>query len=84
MRTYTFIVDDMITVHVDLNNIYGYSEARSLMTKFYPDNHIKFIPIVMLNRTRNNYIEERTLFAPYGQVCAVRNIKWREYVNMAI
>jgi hypothetical protein len=72
MKTFTFIIDDEHTAHVDLYNEYGYSHALALLKKVYPTNQIKWFPVVMIHRKLHTKLD-RHLFVPFGSVQSVHH-----------
>lgn len=84
MKTYTFVINNHYVMHVDLENEYGFKEARALIDKECNDAwDVKFIPIIMLNRNKTK--EKRSWeikkhYIPFGMTAKVMCENWREYL----
>ena len=83
MKTYTFIINDELVVHMDMYNEYGFKEAQALVNRDYPNAlHIRFIPVVMLNRGSHNRSWEKVkIHVPFGSRSALEVDDWREYLQ---
>lgn len=81
MKTYTFIVNNKTVAHVDVNNNYGYREARALILKVFPSEKVKFLPVIIIYGRKIPQPGHTNIpFIPFGYVNTLEPENWKEYI----